>query len=57
MCSSDLVGAAEAFLTSTTREVQGIAAVDGVALAVAPGPVTVRLAAAFRSLVTSDLDP
>lgn len=43
----------EAFLTSSTREVQGIHAVDGVALPCAPGPVTVRLADAFRELVAS----
>lgn len=43
----------EAFLTSSTREVQGIRTVDGQALAGAPGPVTVRLRDAFRALVAS----
>ncbi|MFA5884085.1 MAG: aminotransferase class IV [Acidimicrobiia bacterium] len=43
----------EAFLTSSTREVQAIASVDGVALPVAPGPVTLRLRAAFAALVAS----
>ncbi len=47
----------EAFLTSTTREVQPIAAVDGHALASAPGPVATRLAEAFTALVARDLDP
>jgi len=42
----------EAFLTSSTREVQAIRAVDGVDLPVAPGPVTARLRDAFRALVT-----
>jgi branched-chain amino acid aminotransferase len=47
----------EAFLTSTTREVQPIAAVDDRALPSAPGPVTAKLAAAFTDLVARDLDP
>lgn len=46
-----LRGADEAFLTSSTREVQAIAAVDGMALPVAPGPVTEQVQAAFRALV------
>jgi branched-chain amino acid aminotransferase len=52
-----LTAADEAFLSSTTREVQAIAHVDGVALPHAPGPVTERLAAAFDALVALDLDP
>ena len=47
----------EAFLSSTTREVQAIARVDGVALRAAPGPLTEKLARAFRDLVARDLDP
>jgi branched-chain amino acid aminotransferase len=47
----------EAFLSSTTREVQAIAEVDGQRLPVAPGPVTARLAGAFTDLVRRDLDP
>jgi branched-chain amino acid aminotransferase len=47
----------EAFLTSTTREVQPISTVDGHELSGAPGPVTERLAAAFTALVARDLDP
>ena len=43
----------EAFLTSSTREVQAIRSVDGVDLPVAPGPVTARLRDAFRALVAS----
>ena len=46
-----LRAADEAFLTSSTREVQGIASVDGVALPAAPGTVTLRLGAAFTALV------
>ena len=46
----------EAFLASTVREVQAIAAVDGVALA-APGPITTALAAAFSALTARDIDP
>lgn len=52
-----LSGAGEAFLTSTTREVQPIARVDGAALPASPGPVTATLAEAFRALVARDLDP
>lgn len=51
-----LLGADEAFLTSTTREVQPIARVDGTTLR-APGPLTARLAAAFADLVRRDPDP
>jgi branched-chain amino acid aminotransferase len=52
-----LAGADEAFLSSTTREVQPIAHVDGVALPAAPGPVSTQLAAAFKELVTREHDP
>jgi branched-chain amino acid aminotransferase len=52
-----LAAADEAFLSSTTREVQAIAHVDGAALPVAPGPVTARMADAFTALVARDLDP
>lgn len=47
----------EAFLSSTTREVQAIAKVDGQKLPAAPGPITTRLAEAFTELVGRDLDP
>jgi branched-chain amino acid aminotransferase len=53
----ELRHADEAFLTSTTREIQPIGQVDDVVLSSAPGPVTTRLAEAFRSLVARDLDP
>ncbi len=52
-----LATADEAFLSSTTREVQAIASVDGTALPAAPGPITTRLALAFTDLVARDLDP
>jgi branched-chain amino acid aminotransferase len=47
----------EAFLSSTTREVQPIACVDGARLCEVGGAVSERLAAAFRELVARDLDP
>ena len=47
----------EAFLSSTTREVQPIACVDGARLHEVSGAVSERLAAAFRDLVARDLDP
>lgn len=47
----------EAFLTSTTREVHPIGQVNDTVIAQAPGEVTERLAAAFRDLVATDIDP
>ncbi|HUQ63959.1 MAG TPA: aminotransferase class IV [Acidimicrobiales bacterium] len=47
----------EAFLTSSTREVQPVRAVDGAFLAAAPGPLTAAAAAAFSDLVVRDRDP
>ena len=61
-----LSSVSEVFLTSTTREVQAISVlvnetpVDGVPdtrSLDAPGPLAVCLAAAFRDLVASNLDP
>lgn len=54
---SALAEAEEAFLTSTTREVQPVRAVDGVALPSAPGPATAAAAESFAALVSRDLDP
>ncbi|MBI2168749.1 MAG: aminotransferase class IV family protein [Actinobacteria bacterium] len=53
----DLASADEAFLTSTLRNLQAIAHVDGQAIPAAPGPITEKLAAAFDALVDADLDP
>ena len=52
-----LAHADEAFLTSSTREVQPIASVDGQQLPLVPGPLTKGAAAAFAALVERDLDP
>jgi branched-chain amino acid aminotransferase len=52
-----LASADEAFLTSTTREVQPIRAVDGHGLGAAPGPLTTAAAAAFKSVVAGSIDP
>lgn len=49
---AELADLDEAFLASTTREVQPVAAIDGRALPAAPGPCTSAAAAAFRALVT-----
>jgi len=46
-----LFGADELFLTSSTREVQAVAQVDGHPVAQAPGPLTRAAAAAFRALL------
>lgn len=52
-----LAGADEAFLTSTTREVQAISAVDGRPLPSAPGPLTAAAAEALAAVIAADLDP
>jgi branched-chain amino acid aminotransferase len=52
-----LAQADEAFLTSSTREVQPISHVDGAALPAAPGPITAAVAVAFAELVARDPDP
>lgn len=54
---ADLLGAEEAFLTSTTRDVQAIGRVDDTVLAGAPGPVTLDAAAAFAAVEAASLDP
>ena len=54
---SALATADEAFLSSSTRELQAISAVDGNPLPIAPGPVTTLLADGFRRSVADDLDP
>jgi branched-chain amino acid aminotransferase len=53
----DLASADEAFLTSSTREVQPIGSIDGRPLPAAPGPCTSAARSAFRDLVTGHLDP
>jgi branched-chain amino acid aminotransferase len=57
----ELASVSEMFLTSTTREVQAVAALidepHGDRALDAPGPVATCLAQAFRELVTRDLDP
>jgi branched-chain amino acid aminotransferase len=47
----------EAFLTSTTRDVQPIRAVDGTVFPAAPGPVTRKAIEVFASRGAADLDP
>jgi branched-chain amino acid aminotransferase len=54
---SALAGAEEAFLTSSTRDVQPIASADGTPLTAAPGPLTKAAADAFRDLRERDPDP
>jgi branched-chain amino acid aminotransferase len=52
-----LVDVNELFLTSSTREVQAVAHIDGRALASAPGPTTSKAAEAFGALRSRSLDP
>jgi len=51
----DLRGAAEAFLASTTREVQPISAVDGTTLPTAPGPRTEEAQRAFAATLEREM--
>lgn len=53
----ELAGADEAFLTSTTRDVQPISSVDGTALPRCPGPSTVAAAEGFAALVARTDEP
>jgi branched-chain amino acid aminotransferase len=53
----DLYRADEAFLTSTTRDVQPIAQVDGTALPAAPGPVTTKAMEVFAARSAELMDP
>ena len=55
--ATDLERVTEAFLASTTREVQAIASIDSRVLPAAPGPLTAAAAAAFSAAVSADLDP
>jgi branched-chain amino acid aminotransferase len=54
---SALYEAEEAFLTSTTRDVQPIRLVDDTELPVAPGPVTAEAMRVFAARSAADLDP
>jgi branched-chain amino acid aminotransferase len=53
----DLRGAGEAFLASTTREVQAIASVDGRELPHAPGPRTAEAIEGFSRAIERELGP
>lgn len=52
-----LYEAEEAFLTSTTRDIQPIRLVDETALPVAPGPITAKAMEVFAERAAADLDP
>ncbi len=52
----DLLAASEAFLASTTREVQAVAAVDATELPAAPGPRTLEAQEAFAATVKRELE-
>ncbi|MFI6599688.1 aminotransferase class IV [Nonomuraea sp. NPDC050536] len=54
---SALYEAEEAFLTSTTRDIQPIKLVDDTELAVAPGPVTAEAMKIFADRSATDLNP
>ena len=52
---ADLRAAGEAFLASTTREIQAVAAIDGAALAECPGPRTREAQDAFAATLGREL--
>jgi branched-chain amino acid aminotransferase len=52
-----LAAADEAFITSATRHVQAVRAVDGRRLRLCPGPETEAATSAYSRLVTADPDP
>ncbi len=52
-----LYAAEEAFLTSTTRDIQPIALVDETELPVAPGPITAKAMGVFAERSAADIDP
>jgi branched-chain amino acid aminotransferase len=54
---ASLGAADEAFLASSTRDVQPIRLVDGVALPATPGPLTKHAAAVFAEHAATDPDP
>ena len=54
---SALYEAEEAFLTSTTRDVQPIRLVDGRVLPAAPGPITIKAMEGFAERAAVDSDP
>jgi branched-subunit amino acid aminotransferase/4-amino-4-deoxychorismate lyase len=51
----DLRAAGEAFLASTTREIQAVAAIDGADLPPAPGPRTEEAQRAFAETLGQEL--
>jgi branched-chain amino acid aminotransferase len=52
---ADLRAASEAFLASTTREIQAVSAIDGVALSAPPGPRTREAQEAFAATLGQEL--
>lgn len=57
LTASDLAGANEAFLTSSTRDVHPLASIDGRELGHLPGPLTQRAIDAFAELQLQTDDP
>jgi branched-chain amino acid aminotransferase len=53
----ELLGCHEAFLASTTREVQAISSIDGRDLPEAPGPRTIEARDAFARVLAAELEP
>jgi branched-subunit amino acid aminotransferase/4-amino-4-deoxychorismate lyase len=51
---NDVLGASEAFLASSLREVQGISTLDGLDYA-CPGPVTQRVAGLLSERIEAEL--
>lgn len=54
--ADDLMGASEAFLASSAREIQAVSAVNGEPLPAAPGPWTERATEAFAAVLKRELE-
>jgi branched-chain amino acid aminotransferase len=52
----DLRAAGEAFLASTTREIQAVSAIDGAELGAVPGPRTLEAQEAFAGVLDEELE-
>jgi branched-chain amino acid aminotransferase len=53
--TAEVLGAGEAFLASTTREVQPVSAIDGTQLPASPGPRTTEAIEAFKAVIKREL--
>ena len=53
----ELTKASEVFLTSSTRDISAVSAIDKMDFSMAPGEVTQNMQKKFAELIESNLDP